>query len=149
MSKQNFISKEFFVHASEKNTQQALQALPQLIQSLKPADKAATVFTTNFIYSREGCEDHCVTVSLLPLDTFYTNVTLHVSYVSGNVFYKDNLITNSLTNLECALKAAIDGNEAQFKPQPLGTKKYKKMFQFVISAFFIAGTFLVWRKLSN
>jgi hypothetical protein len=145
MSRQNFISKEFFVNASEQDTQQLLLQLPHFVPAIKLAKKPVTVFTTDFIYQRSN-GDHHVMVSLLPLDHLYTNVTLHVSYANGAVFYKDQTINNSINNFEAAIHNALKGNLAHFQPQEVPIKTHKKIIQLLISVFALAGSYLFLKK---
>lgn len=141
MPKQNFISKEFFVNASEKDTQRILFTIPQHLRNIKLVSKHTPAHSIRFTYERpESAIHHHVDVSLLPLDSNFTSVCLHVSYSNGQVFYKDSNIINTLNNFEAAIQAALKGKLAEYEPAAPKVTTGKKMAQLmmmVVSSFSI------------
>lgn len=148
MPKQTFLSKEFFVNASEKDTQQVLLSLPQFLQHIKLMSKATTTLPAKFLYQRAEPVDHHVDVSLLPLDHHFTSVCLHVSYANGNVFQKDRSVLNSLSNFEQALQAALNGKLSEYTPKETPVSSGKKLTKLALSVLASLSFFILWRKLS-
>lgn len=69
MTRKNFISKEFFVNATEQQTHETLFDIPQHLNNIKLVSKHTPAHTVNFLYEREENHLHYhVDVSLLPLD---------------------------------------------------------------------------------
>jgi hypothetical protein len=117
MARKNFISKEFFVNATEHQTLETLLDIPQFVNNIKLVNKRTAAHTVKFLYEKEDLNlQYHVDISLLPLDHNFTSVCLHISYANGQVFNKDSNIIHSLNNFESAILAAIKGNLAEYQP---------------------------------
>lgn len=149
MSRKNFISKEFFVNATEKQTQEMLFDIPQHLTNIKLVNKHTPAHTVKFLYERDEPNlQYHVDVSLLPLDLNCTSVCLHITYASGQVFTKDSNIIHSLNNFEAAIQSALKGNLANYQPVP---QKQNKMAQFTHATMMLAasvGMLFLSRKMS-
>jgi hypothetical protein len=149
MTRKNFISKEFFVDATEQQTHNTLLDIPEYINNIKLVNKHTPAHTVKFLYEGEESNlQYHVDVSLLPLDQNCTSVCLHIAYTSGQVFTRDSNIIHSLNNFESAIHAALKGSLAEYQPLP---QKQNKLAQFTHSTMMLAasvGMLFISRKLS-
>ena len=149
MARKNFISKEFFVNATEQQTHKTLFDIPQFVGNIKLVNKHTPAHTIKFLYEKNEVNlQYHVDVSLLPLDQNCTSVCLHISYTNGQVFNKDSHIINSLNNFESAIQSALKGNLASYQHQVV---KQSKAAQFAHTAMMLvasAGMLFISRKLS-
>ena len=149
MTRKNFISKEFFVNATEQQTHETLFDIPRFIGNIKLVNKHTAAHTVKFLYERETDNLYYhVDVSLLPLDQHCTSVCLHISYTNGQVFTKDSNIIHSLNDFESTIQAALQGSLASYQPLP---QKRPKMAQFAHASMMVAASvsmLFISRKLS-
>jgi alkyl hydroperoxide reductase subunit AhpF len=149
MARKNFISKEFFVNATEQQTQDTLFEIPQFVGNIKLVNKHTPAHTIKFLYEREGGDlQYHVDVSLLPLDQQCTSVCLHITYANGQVFTKDSNIIHSLNNFESAIQSALNGSLDSYQPLP---QKQNKVAQFAHATMMLAASvsmLFISRKLS-
>ena len=149
MARKNFISKEFFVNATEQQTHETLFDIPQFVENIKLVNKYTPAHTIKFLY--EGDESNLqyhVDVSLLPLDQQCTSVCLHITYTNGQVFTKDNNILRSLNNFESAIQYALKGSLSSYQPAP---QKQNKITQFANATMMLVASvsmLFISRKLS-
>lgn len=149
MNRRNFISKEFFVNATEQQTHETLINIPQHICDIKLVAERTPAHTVKFFYERPDANlQYHVDVSLLRLDHNYTSVCLHITYANGQVFTKDSNIILSLNNFEAAIQSAVNGNLASYQPL---VHKPSKLAQLVHTTMMLAasvGMLFMSRKLS-
>lgn len=149
MTRKNFISKEFFVNATQQQTHETLFDIPRFIGNIKLVNKHTPAHTIKFLYEQgEGKLQYHVDVSLLPLDQHCTSVCLHISYTNGQVFTKDSNIIHSLNNFESAIQSALKGCLASYQPLP---QKQNKIAQFAHATMVTVasiGMLFISRKLS-
>ncbi|HEY0733119.1 MAG TPA: hypothetical protein VGD33_11910 [Chitinophagaceae bacterium] len=149
MSRQNFITKDFFVEASESETKQTLLSIPDYVNNIKFLGENSLVQSIKFLYERAN--DHTpqhVDVSLLPLNDKQTRVTLHVGYANGQLFSKDNYIINTLHNFESAISAAINGNISAYTPEEPRQNVIRRVVNGLVLTAATVGMFFIWKKLS-
>ncbi len=128
MSRQTFLSKEFFVNASEQQIYQAVLTIPQFVDNIRFVRHHTIGQIVKFVYETPGHPlHHYVYVSLLPLTNQQTRVALSVSYTNGQVFGKDSLVAQVLTNFEGALYAALQGKLDEYQPEAFRKKVYGKL----------------------
>ena len=149
MTRKNFISKEFFVNATEQQTHETLFEIPQHVCNIKLVSKHTPAHTVKFLYEQEDANlQYHVDVSLLPLDQRCTSVCLHISYTNGHVFTKDSHIIHSLNNFESAIQSALKGTLETY--QPLAPKQ-SKVARFAHASMMLVASFsmlFISRKLS-
>lgn len=132
MRRQTFISKEFFVNASENDAQQVILNLPSYISNIKLIAHNHKLHSVSFAYEREPELMHqVITVAVLPLNNQQTQVTLHGSYASGVAFSNDPYVENAVANFENAIHAALQGSLATFEPLMLKKSMMQKFMGFV------------------
>jgi hypothetical protein len=149
MSRKNFISKEFFVNATEQQTLETLLDIPQHIANIKLVNKHTPAQTVKFLYERE--EDNLqyhVDVSLLPLDQHCTSVCLHIAYTNGQVFTKDSKIIHSLTNFQAAIQSALQGTLSSYQPLPQKRPKLVQLTHATMMVMTSVSVLFLSRKLS-
>ncbi len=146
MPRQTFISKEFFLNASEKNTRLTLLSLPQVIEDVKFIRESNVLHSMRFLYQNtNNKKNYQVDVSLLPLNDNYTHVTLHVSHTNGQVFNNDNFIKYALVNFENAVHAAINHDLSLYAPRT-DEKKSNKLRYIINSLGLSMNGFILKRK---
>ena len=149
MSRQTFISKDFFVNASEQVARQTILSLPKAISNIKLVAENPRLHSVTFLYERPDDElPNHVAVSLLPLNESHTQVTLHGSYPNGSAFYNDPYINNAVANFESAIHAAINGNLSQFQPEIPKKNISQRFLHLIAMAAAFIGVIFLWRKLS-
>jgi hypothetical protein len=149
MTRKNFISKEFFVNATEQQSHETLLDIPRFVGNIKLVNKHTPAHTIRFLYKKEEAGLHYhVDVSLLPLDQRCTSVCLHIAYTNGHVFTKDSNIIHSLNDFESAIQAALRGSLASYQPLP---QKQNKIAQFAHATMMVVASIsmlFISRKLS-
>jgi hypothetical protein len=147
MSRQNFISKEFFVNASEHEIKQTVLTIPQFVDNIRFLREKTIGPAVKFIYETPGQEVHTyVYVSLLPLNGQQTRVALSVTYTNGQVFGKDSFVSNVLTNFEAAIYAALQGNLAGYQPAKPRASKYEKLLHNRVSFSASINKMIFWKR---
>ena len=122
MPKQLHLSKDFFVNASEEQARQHILHLPNCVTNIKFVEENPVRRSFRFLYERPAetpGENNYIDVSLLPLNVHQTRVTLHGSYINGNLFYKDFKVNNALCNFESAIHAVVKGTINEYVPQQM------------------------------
>lgn len=150
MPRQNFISKDFFVNATEEETRQSIKGLPGFVPNVKLVMENKVIPTVKFLYERPGEEKHHhVDVSVLPLTDMYTRVTLHVSYASGHAFNKDPYINNALQNFESAIHAALGGHADTYQVSMVKESAPKRLAQMLVLLATSVSVFFIWKKMTE
>lgn len=142
MPRQTYLSKEFFVNASETDVKQHILTLPDCIATIKFVAEDSVRQTMKFLFERptESPENYnCINVSLLPLNVNQTKITLHGSYVHGSVFQDEAEVQNALLNFESAIEAAIQGSMNDFKLQPVKSQSTYKHIGIIAAIAAAAG----------
>lgn len=111
MSRQNFVSSDFFVTTSEREAKQALLSLPQHVGHITLLKEDTLVHSTRFLFEElEKANQYYVDVSLMSLNDQYVRFNLHVSYTNGHAFNHDIEINGVLYQFEQAIHASIKNN---------------------------------------
>ncbi|HVG13746.1 MAG TPA: hypothetical protein VM935_02260 [Chitinophagaceae bacterium] len=145
MPRQTYLSKDFFVNASEFETKELILALPEGIDHIKFISEDDIRHTLNFIYKghlQSDDKDNCVSVSLLPLSINQTMISLQASHANGSAFHKDVIVTNALNNFEKAIVASANGKLTEFMPLPM--KDEKKRIHVSLLALVALGACIVY-----
>lgn len=122
MPRQTFLSKDFFVNASEAEAKQRILELPGCISNIKFVAEDVVRHSLKFVYERPSDfpeNYNYIDVSLLPLSIEQTRISLHGSYPNGNVFRNDMQVANALSNFESAVHAAVKGSMQDFEPKQI------------------------------
>lgn len=147
MPRQTFITKDFFVNASEKKAKQIIFSIPSFFTSIKFIEENNRLHSIRFLYEKNnGKSPANIDVSLLPLNEDQTKITLHVSYLNGAFFYKDEYMLNALNNFESAIYAGLTGNLTHFEPQAPKQNTTQKMLRPMSIILTFIGAIILWRK---
>lgn len=150
MPRQNFISKDFFVNATEEETRRSIKELPAFVPNVKMVRENKVIPSVKFLYERAAEErHHHVDVSVLPLTDMYTRVTLHVSYASGLAFNKDPYINNALQNFESAIQAALGGQADAYQASMVKESAPRRLGQFLMLLVTSVSVFFIWKKMTE
>ncbi|MBD0279178.1 MAG: hypothetical protein ICV51_06185 [Flavisolibacter sp.] len=136
MPRQSFISKEFFVNVSEKDTRLSLLSLPQHIEDIKFVTQHSLTQSITFLF-QNACNKKIfrVCVSLLPLSHDCTQINLHISHSDDQLFYYDKDVEQSLLNFESAIHAALKGDTSLYipsKPEPGNAQRLLRFMQILV-----------------
>ena len=127
MPRQNFLSRESFVNASELKTRDSILSLPFHLGHIELYAENKMIDSTRFVYIHPGKDrEYFVDVTVLPLNDQYTRVSLHASHVNGHSFYEDAEMAIALHDFESAIHATVNGDLAALKATGFGAKKEKK-----------------------
>jgi hypothetical protein len=135
MSRQSFLSSDFFVTASEEEAKKALCLLPQHLPHITLLKENTLLHTMRFLYEHpEGPVQYYVDVSILPLNDQCICFSLHCSYTNGHSFHSDPDISNALYNFEQSVHAALKNDfssllvEKKTKPASKKTAYFTNTF---------------------
>lgn len=117
MPRQTYATREFFLNTLETTAHETVLDLPLFFSKIRLLAQNLKLHCVTFLYEQEGAflPIH-IAISVLPLDSSHTKVTVHGSYTNGCAFYKDPYVTNAVANVEAALQAAISGCTHAFEP---------------------------------
>jgi len=146
MPRQNFLSSDFFVSASEWEAKQAVESIPAHLSNIKLLKSNPLTQSMRFLYEHPDKLLHnYMDVSILKLDEQYIRFSLHASYTNGQAFYTDPQISYALYQFEQAVHAAIKKDFASLQQSE---KPQKKQTSYLLNAFTsIADILLLWKKL--
>lgn len=150
MPRQTFLSKDFFINASEADAKQCILELPKCISNIKFVAEDAQLQTLKFLYERPADfpeNYNYIDVSLLPLNLDQTRITLHGSYTNGCVFYNDSQVANALSNFESAVQAVVKGSINEFEPQDIKANSTNKQLGVIAVVAAIAGLFYMIKSM--
>lgn len=147
MPRQTFITKEFFVNASEIDARQNIMTLPTAISNIKLVAENQKLHSVTFAYERANDVLHHIAISLLPLNDSHTQIIMHASNANGSYFYNDPYVTNAVVNFEQAICAAVKGNLSAFEPVVPKKNMSQKLFHLMALAVTFVGLLYLWKKI--
>ncbi len=149
MPRQNFLSRESFVQATELQAKESLLSVPVFAPNIKLVEENRKLQSFKFRYQipQKSLEYH-VDVTILPLDTQYTRISLHSTHCNGQSFDNDVDMKIALSDFEAAIHAALKGDVSCYHPYKPKEKKSNKFLQNVASVVASAGIFVLGKKLS-
>lgn len=149
MARQNFLSRESFVEATEIQAKESLLSIPVFAPNIKLIEENANLQQYRFRYQipQKNVEYH-VNVTLLPLDTQFTRISLHGTHANGESFDNDSEMMIALHDFESAIQAALNGNASAYRPYQPYEKKSRKFLQLAATVVASAGIFILKKKLS-
>jgi hypothetical protein len=149
MPRQNFVSRNFFVPATEKQAVETIKAIPHFVSYLEETGIAAIGRSFRFRSTFGGQEESLyVDVSLLRLDHEFTQVGLHASFLSGKVIGKNPFPEALLQNFEQALLASLKGDVSLFRPLAPEPSFSHRVLQYVAHPLSLLLVVLLRKKLS-
>lgn len=149
MPRQNFLSRESFVEATEQQAKESVLSIPVFASNIRLLAENKMLQTFKFTYQllQRHVEYH-VDVTILPLDNHYTRISLHGRHYNGESFANDADMAVALHDFESAIQAAVKGDVTSYKPYQPKEKKSKKFIQLAATFMASAGVFILKKKLS-
>jgi hypothetical protein len=149
MPRQNFLSRESFVVASELQAKESLLSVPAFVPNIKLISENHKLQSFKFRYQlpQRNLEYH-VDVTILPLDTQYTRISLHGEYSNGHAFENDADMNLALCDFESAIEAALKGDVSNYKPYKPKETKQRNFLQLTATLAASVGVFILRKKLS-
>jgi hypothetical protein len=149
MPRQNYLSRESFVDATEKQAKDSLLSIPAFAANIKLVAENKLIDSIRFTYDQPYKKlQYNVNVSVLPLNEKYTRISLHATYSNGQAFQSESDINIALHDFESAIQAALKGDVSSYKPyQPKETVS-RKFVHFMIAFGSSIGLFFLKKKLS-
>lgn len=119
MPKQNFLSTDFFVAASEASAKEAALSLPGRHGHITLLREHNLTHSLRYLFEHNHKPlQNYVDLSILPLDNLYVRISLHASYTDGKSFHSDFDIAASLQAFEEALQGALHGTVPNVRVTP-------------------------------
>ena len=149
MPRQNFLSRESFVAASEKQAKDSLLSVPAFAANIRLLAENKMIEAYKFSYElpQRNLEFY-VSVTVQPLNDQYTRICLHASYPSGQAFHSDADMAIALHDFESAIQAALSGNVSQYKPYEPKAKSNRNFVHSAAAVLASAGFLFLKKKLS-
>lgn len=149
MPRQNFLSRESFVEATELQAKESLLSIPVFASNIKLVEENTKLQCFKFRYQipQKNLEYH-VDVTILPLDTQYTRISLHGTHSDGQSFDNDSEMKIALSDFESAINAALKGDVSVYHPYKPKEKKSNKFLHGLAGFIASAGIFVLGKKLS-
>jgi hypothetical protein len=149
MPRQNFLSREAFVQATEMQTKESLLSIPVFAHNIKLIGENTKLQSFKFCYQLpQKTTAYYVDVTLLPLDTQYTRISLHGEHSNGEAFDNDSDMAIALHDFQSAIEAALKGDVSTYQPYKPKEKRSKSFLQVTAAVAASAGIFILRKKLS-
>jgi len=149
MPRQNFLSLETFVEATETQAKESLLSVPAFVANIKLIAENEKLQSFKFRYQLplKNLEYH-VDVTIRALDSQFIRICLHGEHSNGEAFDNDADMALALNDFESAIVAALKGDVSNYKPYKREEKRSKKFLQFTTVLVAAAGIFVLRKKLS-
>ncbi|MGZ5286435.1 MAG: hypothetical protein ACXWV0_01645 [Flavisolibacter sp.] len=149
MPRQNFLSKESFVDASEKQAKESLLSVPSFVPNITLMSENKMIESYKFAY-RQPVKDtiYHIDVSVLPLNEKYIRISMHGTYANGQAFNADADMSLALHDFESAINAALKGDTSLYRPFEPRVKNTRKFLQLTLAFVTSIGVFFLKKKLS-
>lgn len=149
MPRQNYLTRESFVEATELQAKESVLSVPVFASNIQLINHNEMLQSFRFSYKfPEKESDFIVDVSILPLNTQYTRISLHGTHHNGEAFESDADMAIALHDFELAIEATLKGDVSLYKPYQLKEKNTKKFVQFATTVAASLGLFFLRKKLS-
>ncbi|HEY0580292.1 MAG TPA: hypothetical protein VGC75_06260 [Candidatus Nitrosocosmicus sp.] len=149
MPRQNYLTRESFVDATEKQIKESLLTIPAFASNIKliAENKLTDSIRFNYELAPKKLEYH-VNISVLPLNEKYTRISLHATYANGQAFQSNSDINIALHDFESAIHAAIKGEASTYKPYKPKDSFSKRCVHFMVAFGSSLGLYFLKKKLS-
>ena len=127
MARQNFLSKESFVAATEKQVKDSLFCIPAFASNIRLVAENKMIESIRFSYENSAnAQQFFIDVTVLPLNDQYMRVSLKGTHVSGKILDDSAAMAIVLHDFESAIDAALKDDISLYHPnqprQSSGTK---------------------------
>ncbi|MFL5740542.1 MAG: hypothetical protein ACJ75B_10025 [Flavisolibacter sp.] len=149
MPRQNFLSRESFVMATEKQTKDSILSIPAFATNIKLIEENKMIEIIRFSYEMPVKHtQYLIDVTIMPLNEQYIRVSLHGRHANGKTFHNDADMAIALHDFESAIQAALKEDASLYKPFEPKVSSSKKLMQFTTTVAASVGVFFLRKKLS-
>jgi hypothetical protein len=149
MPRQNFLTRESFVDATEKQAKDSLLSIPAFAPNIRLLAENKMNESLRFSYELPVKETQFhIDASILPLNEQYIRISLHGRYASAKSFSNDSDMAIILHDFESAIMAALKGDVSLYKPYEPKPGNSKKLMQIATGVVASVGVFFLKKKLS-
>lgn len=149
MPRQNFLSRESFVSASEELTKESLLSIPVFAPNITLLTDNKMLQKLRFLFSDAEKEAaYFIDVSVLPLNEQYTRISLHATHTNGQSFHHDPDMALALHDFESAIIAAMNGDTSLYQPSASMPKKSKNFLRSIVTIVASISFLVLKKKLS-
>lgn len=149
MPRQNFLSRESFIDATEKQAKDSLLSIPAFASNIRYVNENRMNESFRFTYEMPVKNiKYSIDVSILPLNEKYTRISLHGRHTNGHTFNNDSDMAIALHDFESAIQAALKGDASLYKPFEPKVSNSKKIVQYTTSIAASVSLFFLRKKLS-
>jgi len=149
MPRQNYLTRESFVEVTELQAKEGVLSVPVFATNIQLINHNEALQSFRFTYTFPKKENEfIVDVSVLPLNTQYTRISLHGTHSNGEAFENDADMAIALHDFESAIEATLKGDVSLYKPYQPKEKSSKKFIQFATTVAASLGLFFLRKKLS-
>lgn len=149
MPRQNFLSRESFVSASEQLTKESLLSIPVFAPHIKLQTENKMLQKFRFLFEQaEKSEEYFIDVSILPLNDQYTRLSLHATLTNGGSFQNHPDMALALHDFESAVIAALNGDTTLYTPSSALNGKSKNFLRSVMAIMASVSLLILKKKLS-
>lgn len=140
MPKQNFLSTDFFVAASEAEAKKGVLSLPQHLPHITLLKDNTLIQSLRFLYEhRDKAVQHYIDVTILPLDDSYVRFSLHGSHTNGRGIHADPDIAHALQDFERSVYAAMKNDFSALTLPQKAKQRSTNFGKAVLSMMFLRG----------
>ncbi len=149
MPRQNFLSRESFVSASEQLTRESLLSIPVFAPHIKLQSENKMLQKFRFVFEQtEKAEEYFIDVSLLPLNDQYTRLSLHATLPNGESFQNHPEMAMAMHDFESAVIAALNGDTSLYTPSSSLNGKSKNFLRTIMAVMASVSLLILKKKLS-
>ena len=149
MPRQNFLTRDSFVDASERQATDSIYSIPAFASNISLVTENKVLGFIRFCYEQPQRQArYFIDVSVLYLNDQCTRVCLHGTHLDGKAFSHSSDMALALHDFEDAIQAAIKGDASLYKPCEPKQSISKKIGQFAAGFTAALSLFLLRKKLS-
>ena len=117
MARQNFLSKESFVAATEKQVKDSLFCIPAFASNIRFVAENKMIESVRFSYEDSAnAQQFFIDVTVLPLNDQYMRISMKGTYVSGKILEESGALAVALHDFESAIDAALKDDVSLYHP---------------------------------
>lgn len=149
MSRQNFLSRESFIDATEKQAKDTVLSIPAFAPNIRLIAENKMIESIRFSYDLPiKNQQFYIDVSIQPLNEKYTRISLHGRHTNGQSFSNKTDMAIALHDFESAVQAALKGDVSSYKPYEPKVTQSKKLMQYTTALVASVGVIFLKKKLS-
>lgn len=147
MRRQNYLTRESFVAATQQEAKETLLSIPAFATNIRLLSENKMIERFRFAYEEPVKKLlYYIDVTVMTLNEQYTRISLHGTYATGEVLRDETDMAVALHDFELAVDAAMKGDTSLYQPRK---EKEGKKWMFAASTLVAtAGLFFLKKKLS-